>query len=143
MRCRTTCSCTPLFHFLEYPLLQLSRYSITADLGIFQFRPILSAGITPRFKRSYTEPLPMFRISLRSSMVSTSSYCSSILQRQREGIAIAKEQGVYKGRKPIDCPDFETVISQWRSGQISAVDAMQQLNMTKTTFYRKVKKVGA
>ncbi len=66
-----------------------------------------------------------------------------ILQRQREGIAIAKEQGVYKGRKPIDCPDFETVISQWRSGQISAVDAMQQLNMTKTTFYRKVKKVGA
>lgn len=66
-----------------------------------------------------------------------------ILQRQREGIAIAKEQGVYKGRKPIDCPEFEAVISQWKSGRISAVDAMQQLNMTKTTFYRKVKKVGA
>ena len=28
-----------------------------------------------------------------------------ILQRQREGIAIAKEQGKYKGRKPIDAPD--------------------------------------
>ena len=27
-----------------------------------------------------------------------------ILQRQREGIAIAKEQGVYKGRKPIERP---------------------------------------
>ncbi len=66
-----------------------------------------------------------------------------ILQRQREGIAIAKEQGVYKGRKPKSFPEFDAVISQWKSGRISAVAAMQQLNMTKTTFYRKVKKVGA
>ena len=27
-----------------------------------------------------------------------------ILQRQREGIAIAKQNGVYKGRKPIEHP---------------------------------------
>ena len=30
-----------------------------------------------------------------------------ILQRQREGIAIAKEQGKYKGRRPIEAPEFE------------------------------------
>ena len=29
-----------------------------------------------------------------------------ILQRQREGIAIAKQNGVYKGRKPIEHPKF-------------------------------------
>lgn len=29
-----------------------------------------------------------------------------ILQRQREGIAIAKQNGVYKGRKPIEHPRF-------------------------------------
>lgn len=29
-----------------------------------------------------------------------------ILQRQREGIAIAKAQGAYKGRKPIQRPEF-------------------------------------
>ncbi len=61
-----------------------------------------------------------------------------ILQRQQEGIAIAKEQGKYKGRKPITHPDFERVAANWRSGGISAVDAMRKLNMTPSTFYRKV-----
>lgn len=32
-----------------------------------------------------------------------------ILQRQREGIAIAKEQGKYTGRKPTVYPDFDKV----------------------------------
>ena len=62
-----------------------------------------------------------------------------ILQRQREGIAIAKEQGKYKGRKPIQVPEFEQVIGKWRSGAITAAEAMRILHMTKTTFYRKVK----
>lgn len=61
-----------------------------------------------------------------------------ILQRQREGIAIAKTQGSYKGRKPIQNPDFAQTLMQWRSGEIKAVEAMDRLNMSKTTFYRKV-----
>ena len=36
-----------------------------------------------------------------------------ILQRQREGIAIAKEQGKYTGRKPLPLPDnFERVVAR-------------------------------
>lgn len=33
-----------------------------------------------------------------------------ILQRQQEGIAIAKANGVYKGRKPIQRPNFNQVV---------------------------------
>ena len=62
-----------------------------------------------------------------------------ILQRQQEGIAIAKEQGKYKGRKPIVVPEFEQVTAKWRSGTITAAEAMRTLHMSKTTFYRKVK----
>ena len=62
-----------------------------------------------------------------------------ILQRQREGIAIAKEQGKYKGRKPIVSPEFEQVTAKWRSGTITAAEAMRTLHMSKTTFYRRVK----
>ena len=65
-----------------------------------------------------------------------------ILQRQAEGIAIAKEQGVYKGRKPIVRPEFENVVSLWRQGSITAVEAMNRLNMKPSTFYRKVKEAG-
>ena len=64
-----------------------------------------------------------------------------ILQRQREGIAIAREQGRYKGRKSLDIPEFEQVVKSWRSGRITAVEAMRTLHMSKTTFYRKVKRI--
>ena len=62
-----------------------------------------------------------------------------ILQRQREGIAIAKENGIYKGRKPIDCPGLEQVVSQWKRGEMTAVEAMKRLNLKPRTFYRKAK----
>ena len=62
-----------------------------------------------------------------------------ILQRQREGIAIAKKQGKYKGRKPIVSSEFEQVTARWRSGTITAAEAMRMLHMSKTTFYRRVK----
>ena len=61
-----------------------------------------------------------------------------ILQRQREGIAIAREQGKYTGRKPIRALEFEQVTAKWRSGAITAAEAMRMLHMSKTTFYRKV-----
>ena len=64
-----------------------------------------------------------------------------ILQRQREGIAVAKENGVYKGRKPIERPEFDSVVSLWRKGEITAVEAMKRLDIKSSTFYRKVKKL--
>lgn len=62
-----------------------------------------------------------------------------ILQRQREGIAIAKEQGKYTGRKAAIPQNFDNVVAQWRAGNITAADAMRTLNMSKSTFYRRVK----
>ena len=65
-----------------------------------------------------------------------------ILQRQREGIAIAKQLGKYRGRPAKKYPDFDRVVTRWRAGEISAVQAMQQLGMSKTQFYRKVKGIS-
>lgn len=62
-----------------------------------------------------------------------------LLQRQREGIDIAKTQGKYKGRKPIQPNDLDAVIDQWRAGHLTAVQAMKKLGMSKATFYRRIK----
>lgn len=59
-----------------------------------------------------------------------------ILQRQKEGIAIAKAQGKYKGRKRKYNENFEKVIETWEKGNITAVKAMKLLNISKSTFYR-------
>lgn len=62
-----------------------------------------------------------------------------ILQRQREGIEIAKRQGKYTGRKPVEHPEFAKVVAKWRAGEMTAVQAMAKLDMKASTFYRKVR----
>ena len=63
---------------------------------------------------------------------------SYILSRQAEGIAIAKTLGKYKGRKPRELPaETDALIKKWKDGEITAVDAMRRLGISKSTFYRK------
>ena len=64
-----------------------------------------------------------------------------ILQRQREGIEIAKKKGIYTGRKPITRPNFAEVVADWQNGQMTAVEAMRRLDMKSSTFYRKVREM--
>lgn len=66
-----------------------------------------------------------------------------IFQRQREGIAIAKQEGKYTGRKAVVHPDFDKVVTRWKSSDITAAQAMRKLGMSKTTFYRNVKRLAA
>lgn len=63
------------------------------------------------------------------------------LQRQKEGIAIAKEQGKYKGRKPLSKPsNWNSVIDRMDKGEITKVEARKELGLTHATFYRLLKK---
>lgn len=64
-----------------------------------------------------------------------------VLQRQREGIVIAKQQGKYRGRPPKVYPDFERIAARWQKGEITAMQAMKQLGMSKTRFYERVKRL--
>ena len=64
---------------------------------------------------------------------------SYILSRQREGIELAKAKGVYKGRKPIDCPDFDKVYEQVQSGVIPATHGFELLGISKSSWYRRVR----
>lgn len=63
-----------------------------------------------------------------------------IKTRQAEGIAVAKAQGKHLGRPKTDITQaFENAYALWKDGQITAVEAMKKADMTKATFYRKVK----
>lgn len=59
-----------------------------------------------------------------------------ILQRQKEGIAIAKAQGKYKGRKRKYSSSFDNIFEKWERKEISAVKAMKMLQISKSSFYR-------
>ena len=68
----------------------------------------------------------------------------NLLERQREGIAIAKDEGKYKGRKPleIDEEQFKDVCARWRAGEVTATAAMKEVGLKPTTFYRRVKEMS-
>lgn len=63
-----------------------------------------------------------------------------MLQRQAEGIAIAKVQGKYKGRQSIivDEATFKQFYDKWKAKEITAHQAMQELNLKPNTFYTRV-----
>lgn len=66
------------------------------------------------------------------------------LQRQREGITLAKEQGKYKGRQPIpfDEKQLHRECKKWVKGEQTAVATMKKLGMKPNRFYRVAKKYG-
>lgn len=66
---------------------------------------------------------------------------ANILERQREGIAIAKAAGKYKGRPEIDFPEnWGEIYDQWKVRKITAVKAMELLDLKRNTFYNLVNK---
>ena len=62
-------------------------------------------------------------------------------KRQAEGIAEAKKKGVYKGRKPIEVNEsmFKQIYAKWKATEITARQAMKELDLKPNTFYRRVK----
>lgn len=62
---------------------------------------------------------------------------TNLLERQKEGILIAKELGKYKGRKPIPFPsNWKEVYPLWKTREITGVQAMKMLKLKKSTFYK-------
>ena len=60
--------------------------------------------------------------------------------RQREGIDLALQNGTVFGRpKATITEEFVQVYDRWKAGEMTAVKAMQEVGVKKTTFYKLVK----
>lgn len=60
---------------------------------------------------------------------------------QRQGIEVAKKSGKYLGRPRVEFPEkWEEYYDHWKSGRITAKEAMKLMNLKKDSFYRLVKK---
>lgn len=61
---------------------------------------------------------------------------ANLLERQREGIAIAKRQGKYKGRKAITIPDLPRHYERWQRREVSKAALAKELGISRPTLNR-------
>lgn len=89
-----------------------------------------------------TTPQGKFMLTVFAAMAELER--ENILQRQKEGISIAKAQGKYKGKPPIKIDEkfFKSTCARWRNNEITATQAMKELNLKPNTFYRRVKEMN-
>lgn len=57
-----------------------------------------------------------------------------ILERQREGIAIAKREGKYKGRKAVSIPNIGEYYQKYMSRQATKTSIAEELGISRTTL---------
>ena len=86
-----------------------------------------------------TTPQGKFTLTVFSALAELEREC--ILERQAEGILIAKEQKKYKGRKPkeIDIKEFKKLCAEWQQGKRTATSIQKHFKISAQTFYRWVK----
>ena len=60
----------------------------------------------------------------------------NLLERQKEGIAIAKAAGKYKGRKAVDKPaEFDAYLHRVFAGELTNEQAMKELSLSRSSYY--------
>lgn len=64
---------------------------------------------------------------------------TNLLERQREGIAIAKREGKYKGRKEVKVDNFKEYYDRYKTRQINKVDLAKELNISRPTLNKLIK----
>ena len=61
----------------------------------------------------------------------------AIRSRQRQGIESARARGKKFGRPSVKITsDVKAILEKWESGEITAVDAMRESGLKRTTFYK-------
>ena len=59
---------------------------------------------------------------------------ANLLERQREGIAIAKQQGKYKGRREVKIADFQKYYDRYMKREISKTGLAKELRISRPTL---------
>lgn len=115
----------------------------TADL-LATVQKIEAAGAQfVSLKEQFDTTTPAGRLQMTMMAAIAEFERDMILERQREGIAIAKAAGKYKGRKEITVPNIGEYYEKYMSRQGSKVSIAAELGISRTTLdklFRKYRK---
>ena len=87
-------------------------------------------------KENFDTKTPAGRLQMTMMAAIAEFERSMILQRQREGIAIAKKEGKYKGRKKIKRTDIDIHYDRYMSRKASKTQIANELGISRNTLTR-------
>lgn len=90
-------------------------------------------------KESFNTSTPQGRFVLKLFGALAELERENILERQAEGIAIAKAEGRMTGRPKKAVDTFVSAYNDVKSGKLSAAKAARQIGVSRSTWYRKVR----
>ena len=87
-------------------------------------------------KENFDTKTPTGRLQMTMMAAIAEFERSMILERQREGIAIAKKEGKYKGRKKIKRTDIDIHYDRYMSRKASKTQIANELGISRNTLTR-------
>ena len=106
----------------------------TADL-LATVKAIESAGAKFKsLKENFDTSTPAGRLQMTMMAAIAEFERDMILERQREGIAIAKREGKYKGRKAVSVPNIGDYHQKYMSRQGTKTSIAKELGISRTTL---------
>ena len=122
----------------NYEEIQDQWRILTKEKGIDIFvidMPLLDTRVYKDFMGNFISDLVLQVLSFVAQ-----SERENIKKRQEQGIAAAKKRGVHMGRPRITLEDdFGKIIRDWEEKKITVDMITEKYNISKSTFYRKVK----
>ncbi|WP_159649248.1 recombinase family protein [Erysipelothrix aquatica] len=119
----------------NYELITDEWKSLTKDIGVdivVLDMPLLDTTKNKDTLGSFMSDLVLQILSFVAEQERT-----QIKTRQKQGIANAKQKGVAFGRPKVQQPEnFEQIYDTWKNGEITAKQAMIELNLKPNTFYK-------
>jgi DNA invertase Pin-like site-specific DNA recombinase len=64
---------------------------------------------------------------------------ANLLERQKEGIDIAKKLGKFKGRKEVSIKDFDSYYKRYKNREVNKIQLAKELNITRPTLDKLIK----
>lgn len=87
-------------------------------------------------KENFDTSTPQGRLMLTIIAAINTFERENLLERQREGIAIAKEHGKYRGRKPVEVEDFEPYYTDYMQRKYNKNQLAKKLKVSRPTLNR-------
>ena len=106
----------------------------TADL-LATVQAIEDAGAKfVSLKENFDTSTPVGRLQMTMMAAIAEFERAMILERQKEGIAIAKREGKYKGRKSVSVPNIGEYYQKYMSRRGTKTSIAQELGISRTTL---------